>query len=141
MFRSDPKLLKISILFRKYVENLEQARYKSTIHNLREKRSLLKFSVKPFSKGLQGRGRSPACRRHAQTLLGVNYQNSPADCFDKRVFWQKIPLSNGFEHSCLAAPRRRKFLKATPHKDRLKALHQICLHIFRHSTQNSLEIR
>ncbi|MBO5320706.1 MAG: hypothetical protein J6B01_13035, partial [Ruminococcus sp.] len=32
-------------------------------------------------------------------------------------------------------------LKATPHKDRLTALHIICLHIFRHITQKLLAIR
>ena len=32
-------------------------------------------------------------------------------------------------------------LRATQLKVRLTAQHQICLHIFRHSTQNSLEIR
>ena len=32
-------------------------------------------------------------------------------------------------------------LKATPHKARLTALHEICLHIFRHSAQEFLDIR
>ena len=66
-----------------------------------------KFSLKPFSKGLRvpraevsaaasvgasqpSAERSPpetrtlARRRHAQALLGVNFKNSPADCFWKR---------------------------------------------------------
>ena len=32
-------------------------------------------------------------------------------------------------------------LKATPHKARLTALHEICLHIFHHSAQKFLDIR
>ncbi len=32
-------------------------------------------------------------------------------------------------------------LEATPHKDRLTALHVICLHIFRHLAQKFLEMR
>ncbi len=32
-------------------------------------------------------------------------------------------------------------IKATPHKARLTALHVICLHIFRHLTQKSLDRR
>ena len=31
--------------------------------------------------------------------------------------------------------------KATPHKDRLTALHMSCLHLFRHLAQKSLDIR
>ena len=33
------------------------------------------------------------------------------------------------------------FIKATPHKAHLRALHAICLQIFRHITQKSLDIR
>jgi hypothetical protein len=33
------------------------------------------------------------------------------------------------------------YIKATPHKARLKALYWICLHIFRHLAQKSLDIR
>ena len=34
-----------------------------------------------------------------------------------------------------------ELIKATPHKVRLTALHEICLHIFRHSAQKFLDIR
>ena len=45
-----------------------------------------KFSVKPFSKGLQGCGDGVPTNRQRRTpaLLGVNFKNSPADCFWKR---------------------------------------------------------
>ena len=35
----------------------------------------------------------------------------------------------------------QRFLKATPHKARLMALHAICMQIFRHIAQKSLAIR
>jgi len=39
------------------------------------------------------------------------------------------------------AVRPAAFIKATPHKAHLTALHAICLQIFRHITQKSLDIR
>ena len=70
--------------------------------------------------------------------------------------WRTVDLPHDFqiEQPWVAPEKNEKILilfiflqlslcsfKATPHKDRLAAQHQICLIFFRHSTQNSLEIR
>ena len=41
----------------------------------------------------------------------------------------------------ISAARTARPFKATPHKARLTALHAICLLIFRHTAQKSLDIR
>ena len=42
------------------------------------------FRSSLFQKACGVQGQSPARRRHAPALLGVNFKNSPADCFWKR---------------------------------------------------------
>ena len=49
------------------------------------------------------------------------------------LFPERIP--------CVEKVHTDTFLKATPHKARLTALHAICLQIFRHIAQKSLAIR
>ena len=55
---------------------------------------------------------------------------------------EKIYCASSAQSLCgIALNSCKSRVKATPHKDRLTALHRICLIFFRHSTQNSLEIR
>ena len=77
-----------------------------------------------FGAAPQGRPQvDDAFRRSAKG----EFPNSPVDCLER---------GNALQER--AFPQK---LKATPHKARLTALHVICLHIFRHITQKSLDRR